>query len=104
MPNAQKPWPYGGQCKCPDALTLTPDGLLNSGRPLAGPLRLSTAMGVGPSGAPDGAFRRSDFGTDRLQPRRYDPIGTGQDRWPSPRARPVSEERSTNKSGRIYGY
>jgi hypothetical protein len=52
---------------------------------------MSTAPGVGPSGAPDGAFRRTDFGMDHVAPRKYDVIGTS---YPEMRARLVSEERT----------
>lgn len=104
MPDVKRSWPYLGQASSPPALTLTPDGLLNSARSLAGPLRLGTAAGVGPSGAPEGAYRNSDFGMDRISPRRFDPIGTPIERWPNGRrtSRLVAELRS-NTNGRRNG-
>ena len=53
-----------------------PDGTLRSARSLAGRLRMGTAPGVGPRGAPESdAFRGTDFGMDRIDPRCHDPIG-----------------------------
>jgi hypothetical protein len=92
MADARRSWPYSGQATSPPALTQTPDGTLNSGRSLAGPLRLGTAPGVGPRGALDGAGA-SDFGTDRVSPRRFDPIGTGCERWPRETSVVVSRSR-----------
>ena len=59
---------------------MTADGYLKSGRPLAGPLRLGTAPGVGPKGTGDNGGN-SDFGVDRISPRGFDPIGTALDRY-----------------------
>jgi hypothetical protein len=62
-----------------------PDGTLRSDRSLAGPLRLGTAPGVGPSGfLRDG--NASDFGMDRVSPRGFDPIGTSDTRAPAQEA------------------
>ena len=70
-------WPYGGQAPSRVALSQTADGLLNSGRSLAGPLRRGTAGPVGPTGRALGSFVRgaSDFGLDRVSPRPFDSIG-----------------------------
>jgi hypothetical protein len=59
---------------------VTPDGYLRNERNLAGPLRMSTARGAGPSGLVSGGGA-SDFGVDRM-PRRFDPIGSHNDRTP----------------------
>ena len=58
----------------------TPDTTVRSERSLAGPLRMGTAPGVGPKGAPDAGA--SDFGMDRITPRRFDPIGNPITRAP----------------------
>ena len=68
MPNARQSWPYNGAATSPAALTQTPDGLLNSDRSLAGPLRRGTSGNVGPvARALGGNVVRgeSDFGMDR---------------------------------------
>ena len=92
MPNARRSWPYNGQAASPPALTVIPDCVTNSARSLAGPLRLGTAPGVGPRGAPD--IGRTDFGMDRISPRRMDPMGTDNTRDP-PRdpSRLISRDR-----------
>ena len=74
MPNARRTWPYEGAARSPDALSLSPDCLLSSGRSLAAVGRLGTTGNVGPSGAVLGGFNGSDFGRDSLA-YRYDPIG-----------------------------
>jgi len=77
MPDRRRSWPYEGQARSPRALTQTPDGLLNSDRSLAGPLRWGTAPGAGPrvgTASVDGASA-SDFGIDRVSQRSHDPIG-----------------------------
>ena len=74
MANRRQTWPYQGAATSPPALTQSPDGLLNSGRSLAGPLRLGTAPGIGPTGERNGA-RESDFGMDRIGRRAVDAIG-----------------------------
>jgi hypothetical protein len=100
MPNRNRSWPYQtGQATSPPALVQTPTALLSSARSLGGPLRLGTEPNVGPRGAPDGAFRRSDLEMDRIAPRRFDPIGTS---WPDLRARQISEI-SRNGNGRNNG-
>ena len=69
----------------PTGFFQTADGVLKSGRSLAGPLRTGTAPGVGPKGAADGG-NGSDFGTDRISPRGFDPMGTDLDRTGSQEA------------------
>ena len=59
----------------------TSDAVLRSGRSLGGPLRMGTAPGVGPKGAPDAGA--SDFGMDRVTPTRFDPIGEQTTRAPA---------------------
>jgi hypothetical protein len=44
-------------------------------------LRLGTAPGVGPRGAPPPGG--SDLGTDRVSPRGFDPLGTSDTRMPA---------------------
>jgi hypothetical protein len=61
-----------------------PDGILKSTRSLAGPLRLGTSRGVGPGGL-TGEGNSSDFGLDRVTPRKMDPIGTSATRAPQVR-------------------
>jgi len=83
MPNEkQREWPRGRdngtERGSPDAFFAVPDGYLKSGRSLAGPLRRGTANTVGPKGAADGGS--SDFGMDRISPRRFDPIGNSLQR------------------------
>jgi len=87
----QRPWPMtrdtGVERRAPSAFFTSPDGYLKSERSLAGPLRRGTAPGVGPRGASDNGS--SDFGMDRISPRRFDPMGTylsrdTQTREPSP--------------------
>lgn len=82
MPDRRRTWPYNGAAASPPALTQSPDGLLNSARSLAGPLRIGTAPGVGPRGAPDGAYLDTDLGVDRVSPRGFDPMGTSDTRAP----------------------
>jgi hypothetical protein len=76
MASKESEWPTN---RDPAATFVTPDGYLKSGRSLAGPLRMGTAPGVGPKGAGDGG-NGSDFGTDRISPRGFDPMGTDLDR------------------------
>jgi hypothetical protein len=82
----QKEWPAGkptGEGRsAPIGHFKTSDAILRSGRSLAGPLRMGTAPGVGPRGAPDAG--NSDFGMDRITPRRFDPIGTYDTRTATP--------------------
>jgi hypothetical protein len=65
--------PSGAGRGAPVATFQTPDTTVRSERSLAGPLRMGTAPGVGPKGAPD--VGASDFGMDSITPRRADPIG-----------------------------
>lgn len=91
---AQTPWPYksnGGAATSPPALTQSPDGLLRSGRSLAGPLRNGTGPDVGPAARGFGAVvnrAATDFGRDSVSPRSFDPMGTSDTRAP---AFPASE-------------
>jgi hypothetical protein len=65
-----------------DARTLVPDGLTKSERAAAGPLRTGTAQGVGPRGvSAGGESRTTDYGMDRISPRRFDPAGTAMSRY-----------------------
>ena len=73
----QSEWPTERE---PSATFVTPDGYLNSARSLAGPLRMGTEPRVGPRGAVAGG-NSSDFGTDRISPRGFDPMGTALDRY-----------------------
>jgi hypothetical protein len=73
----QSEWPTN---RDPTAVFVTPDGYQKSGNSLAGPLRTGTEPRVGPRGAVAGG-NRSDFGTDRIDPRGFDPIGTALDRY-----------------------
>lgn len=75
----QDPWPPMADTK--PGWTLSPNGYLRSDRPLAGPLRLGTAPGVGPGGRSNTGFG-SDFGTDRITPKHFDPMGTSTLRAP----------------------
>jgi hypothetical protein len=72
----QSEWPTN---RDPSAVFVTRDGYLKSGNSLAGPLRTGTEPRVGPRGAVAGG-NSSDFGTDRISPRGFDPIGTDLDR------------------------
>lgn len=87
MPDRRRSWPYNGQATSPAALTLSPDGLLNSDRSLAGPLRRGTFGPVGPTGrglGAVGARYASDFGMDRVSPRDMDHIGVSKPGAPPP--------------------
>lgn len=85
----QDPWPKPAES--PAAYTLTPDGYFRSDRPLAGPLRLGTAPGVGPKGLSRNTGFGSDMGTDRTTPMRFDPMGTSD-------TRSAAREKSTRVS------
>jgi hypothetical protein len=75
----QSEWPVVKRQRIADFVT--PDGYLRSERNLAGPLRMGTARGTGPTGfAPGGGS--SDFGVDRITPKRFDVIGSHNDRAP----------------------
>lgn len=80
MPNRRRSWPYSGQAESPPAITVSPDGTWNSSRSFAGPMRLGTAPGVGPRGAPNANALESDLGVDRITPRTFDPLGTSDAR------------------------
>jgi hypothetical protein len=81
MAQDQKPWPKPADS--PPAFTLHPDGYFRSDRALAGPLRMGTAPGsVGPKNRLDDGTTSSDFGSDSISPRRFDPAGTSTTRAP----------------------
>lgn len=87
MGNRRQTWPYQGAGSSPPALTLGRDAILNSARPLAGPLRTGTEPNVGPRGDPrEGA---TDFGMDRIDPRSFDKIGKNYPHAPPPTSRLV---------------
>jgi hypothetical protein len=97
MAQDQKPWPKIAESS--PAFTLTPDGVFRSDRALTGPLRMGTAPGVGPKNRLDDGTTSSDFGTDRISPRRFDPAGTSTTRAPEREssARISREIRKTSK-------
>jgi hypothetical protein len=73
----------------------TPDGVRSSDNSLAGPLRMGTAPGVGPTGravAVDRVEGRSDMGMDRVDPREFDPMGTPRSRFAGTSSELVSRE------------
>jgi hypothetical protein len=76
--------PSGTERRSPVGHFQSPDTIERSGRSLGGPLRMGTAPGVGPKGAPDPGA--SDFGMDRVTPRGFDPAGTSDDRAPAQEA------------------
>lgn len=81
MPDRRRSWPYDGAGTSPAALSLSPDGLLNSDRPLSGPLRRGTYGPVGPTGRGLGTVANrveTDFGMDRVTPRDMDHIGVSK--------------------------
>lgn len=82
MPNRRRSWPFNGAAASPPAITVSPDGTWNSARQFVGPLRVSTSVGVGPRGAPRGEFIDTDMGVDKITPRRWDPLGTQDERAP----------------------
>jgi hypothetical protein len=73
----QREWPRvrdtGTERRAPTAYFTGPTGIWKSERSVAGPLRMGTAPGVGPSGMLRNGS--SDMGVDRISPRRFDPIG-----------------------------
>lgn len=98
----QAPWPptreSGTERRAPRAFFTQPDGYLKSERSLAGPLRMGTAPGVGPQGA--APVGNSDFGVDRVTPRRFDPMGSHNVRAPArEESTPLSRElRNSNRN------
>jgi hypothetical protein len=98
----QAPWPRkrddGTEPRSPTAFFANPDAIMKSDRSLAGPLRMGTAPGAGPTGALRGGTS-SDFGMDRVSPRRFDPIGNSLNRAGDREASPlVSRElRGSNR-------
>jgi len=78
----QDPWPAVKRQRIADFVT--PDGYLRNERNVAGPLRMGTARGAGPSGLVPGGGA-SDFGLDKVSPRRMDPAGTSSERNPQRR-------------------
>ena len=97
---SEREWPRtrddGTEKGGPAGFFQTRDGVLKSGRSLAGPLRTATSADVGPrarSRAASGEGRDSDFGMDRISPRGFDPIGTPDDRiGPQPSSDLVTEQ------------
>ena len=71
----------------PTAIFTNPDGYLKSTRSVAGPLRLGTEPRIGPKGALGNGT--SDYGTDRISPRGFDPIGTALNRYGPQEASPL---------------
>jgi hypothetical protein len=84
----QDAWPRtqrdGSGRTSPTAIFQAPGLTEKSGRSVAGPLRLGTSPGAGPSGAVSG--RVSDHGMDRVSPRGFDPLGTSDTRAPAQEA------------------
>ena len=83
MPHEGKQGPWPRIKREPDAWVLKPDCFERTERALAGPLRsgTSTLHGVGPKGiVAVGESRTTDFGTDRVSPREFDPMGTSSSR------------------------
>jgi hypothetical protein len=78
MMATQDPWPAFKREKIGDFVN--PTGYSRNERNVAGPLRMGTARGAGPSGLVAGGGA-SDFGVDRM-PRRFDPVGSHNDRTP----------------------
>ena len=84
---SEKEWPRGqpdgSEKRGPIGWFQTPDGTLKSNRDLAGPLRMGTEPRTGPKGSAVEAdyTRQSDFGTDRISPRDFDPLGTTRRRF-----------------------
>lgn len=84
MGNRRRTWPPTlGADTMTTCVTLTPDGWLRGGRSVAGPLRMGTTPGVGPrGGAVEADYTHvTDFGTDRIAPRDFDPMGTARNRF-----------------------
>lgn len=98
----QAPWPRkredGTEPRSPSAFFASPDTILKSDRSVAGPLRMGTAPGVGPSGALRGG-NNSDFGMDRVTPAGFDVIGTALDRYGPQESSPLVS-RELRNSGR----
>jgi hypothetical protein len=98
----QAPWPRtredGTERRSPTAFFANPDTIAKSDLSVAGPLRMGTAPGAGPTGALRGG-NNSDFGMDRVTPRRIDIIGTPLDRQGAAEPSPlVSRElRGSNR-------
>lgn len=80
----QGPWPRMREFRWPDAKFAHPDGTFNSGRATDGPLRTGTAPDrVGPRGLyASERTNYTDYGTDDLSPRRFDPLGSSNRRAP----------------------
>ncbi|MBA0087716.1 MAG: hypothetical protein HRJ53_22250 [Acidobacteria bacterium Pan2503] len=78
----QAPWPRvrdtGTERRAPTAFFVTANAYQKSERSVAGPLRMGTAPGVGPTGALRNGS--SDWSMDRISPRRFDPIGDSLNR------------------------
>lgn len=88
MPNRRRTWPYSRwdpelNRDPPIANYRAPGVWERSDRSVAGPLRMGTTPGVGPRGpAVEAPYsNRTDFGTDRISPRDFDPMGTCRNRF-----------------------
>lgn len=102
----QRPWPAtrdtGQERRSPTAFFTDPDGIKKSERSLAGPLRMGTAPGVGPNGPlRDGGG--SDYGMDRISPRRFDPIGNSLVRGGERESSPLVSRELRSSRGRKEG-
>lgn len=90
----QRPW--NPPKREPTGYFQTADVVMRSDRSLAGPLRMGTARGAGPTGAVLGGA--SDFEMDRITPRKYDPIGNSHERSPEfPKSSLLSRESRTKR-------
>ena len=98
---SEREWPRtretdGTERGSPSGFFQSRDGVLKSGRSLAGPLRTGTEPRVGPRAggrSATGEGRDSDFGMDRISPRGFDPIGTPDDRiGPQPSSGLITEQ------------
>jgi hypothetical protein len=102
----QREWPRvresdGTSRSSPTGFYQSANVIERSDRPLAGSLRLGTAPGVGPKGALKPGS--SDFGMDRITPRRFDPIGTSDMRTAQPEASDLISKEVRKGSGNRRG-
>jgi hypothetical protein len=97
----QREWPRvrdtGTERRAPTAFFTSGNGYQKSERSLAGPLRMGTAPGVGPSGMLRNGS--SDMGVDRISPRGFDPEGTALTRYGPQESSPLisRELRGNNR-------
>ena len=99
----QRAWPrrrddFSGR-NAPNANFLTADGYLESRRELNGPLRHGTEPRTGPKGEAVTADRTrdTDFGTDRISPRGFDPEGTALSRYGQQQESPLIASRARRR-------